>query len=156
MTQAKPTPLPGDEWFAKPGRYIEEDRGHSTPCWIWQASLKFGYGQVMISTPSGKVLRRAHRVYYERANGPLDASARIELHHECGIRSCVNPAHLTPLTPLDHARRHPNKGRRLTAEQVVEIRASSESGSTLAARFGVNQSTIVRIKQRRTYAEVAA
>lgn len=30
----------------------------------------------------------------------------LEVHHECGVRRCVNPEHLVPLTRAEHAAVH--------------------------------------------------
>lgn len=46
-------------------------------------------------------------------------------------------------------------GGRLTAAQVEEIRASTERGGTLAARFGVAESTISRVRRNLAYVDPA-
>ena len=33
-------------------------------------------------------------------------AAGHHLHHECEVKACCNPDHLTPLTPEQHRRRH--------------------------------------------------
>lgn len=58
-------------------------------CWLWAGYLnKNGYGFFWTGTRKTS----AHRAAYERVHGPL--SAEMHVHHECGIRCCVNPAHL--------------------------------------------------------------
>jgi hypothetical protein len=47
---------------------------------------------------------RVHRWVYELLVGPIPKDHH--LHHECENTRCVNPEHLTPLTPGDHRRRH--------------------------------------------------
>src|SRR5688572_19678399 len=43
--------------------YIEEHRGYSSPCWIWQGHIgKTGYGKKSIG---GGIVRGSHIVYYE-------------------------------------------------------------------------------------------
>lgn len=77
----------------KPDRYRVEDRGYTTPCWIWNLAVNdSGYGVV---GQGGKMLR-AHRVYYEKACGPIPSG--LVLDHLCRVRSCVNPDHLEPVT----------------------------------------------------------
>lgn len=62
-------------------------------CWQWNAHRQTnGYAQFKIS---GRV-RLAHRVAYETLRGPIPDGAVID--HLCRNRSCVNPAHLEPVT----------------------------------------------------------
>ena len=66
-------------------------------CWVWQHSkTRQGYGQVTINT---RVLR-AHRVFYERFNGPIPTGAVV--HHTCHNRACVNPEHLEVMGWEEH------------------------------------------------------
>ena len=71
-------------------------------CWLWTAG-KFatGYGAISVANKT----RRAHRVVYEALVGPIPDGAM--LHHLCGVRECVNPSHLIPVTHLEHATHHP-------------------------------------------------
>jgi hypothetical protein len=55
----------------------------------------------------------AHRFAYETLVGPIHDGH--VLHHTCERPGCVNPAHLMPLTPGEHAQEHA----RLRAEQEV-------------------------------------
>jgi hypothetical protein len=80
-------------------RWVEEDRGFETPCWIWQLGVDtHGYGKVR-----GERLK-AHRVAYEDAVGPIPAGH--EVHHRCEQKTCVRPGHLQPLTPEAHGQLH--------------------------------------------------
>ena len=80
--------------------YVEEDRGHETPCWVWQRSReRCGYGHVR---KDGRLVP-AHRVYYERQVGPIPEG--LELDHLCRVRACVNPDHLEPVTMQENRRR---------------------------------------------------
>lgn len=93
--------MPGHFGRKSPAEYVAEDRGYSSPCWIWRRKVtKKGYGLVK----DGKRERHAHRVVYERTHEPLDP--HIELHHLCRNRGCVNPAHLEPLTKAAHLALH--------------------------------------------------
>ena len=76
-------------------RYVEEDRGYDSRCWIWQRHIFDGYGR-----DGG---RHAHREVYQELCGEIPDGH--ELHHLCGNTSCVNPSHLLPVTRQEHARR---------------------------------------------------
>lgn len=67
-----------------------EQRVHRTDtCWVWTGrKTEDGYG---LFHQDGKQ-RRAHRVAYERAHGPIPEGALID--HICRTRDCVNPEHL--------------------------------------------------------------
>jgi DNA-binding XRE family transcriptional regulator len=78
---------------------------------------------------------------YEQEVGPIPDS--LELDHLCRQPSCVNPAHLEPVTAATNSRRG---FARLSADDVAEIRRTYAAGSTtqrsIAERFGVSQQTI--------------
>ena len=59
-------------------------------CWFWAGPIrKTGYGVFGRSS--------AHRVAYELAVGPIPGGLVID--HLCRVPSCVNPAHMEPVTP---------------------------------------------------------
>lgn len=88
--------FPYREWSE--ALYVISDQGYESPCWLWQALIdRTGYGRF-----GSRGL--AHRFAYEKFVGPIPEG--FHLHHECHVRSCVNPAHLTPLSPSDHLRGH--------------------------------------------------
>lgn len=131
--------------------YAEEDRGHMTPCWVWQRGLdKYGYGHVWAD---GKK-QKAHRFYFERERGPIPNG--LQLDHLCRTRACVNPDHLEPVTNKQNARRGRNT--KLTVDQVAEIKArmAHEPQPDLAAEFGVSTTTISKIKRGGSWADVPA
>jgi hypothetical protein len=74
-------------------------------CWVWTGACNSrGYGHFMVKTRGVGKNHLAHRAVYEFVVGVVPA--RHHLHHRCGTRACVNPAHLEPLTPLQHGERH--------------------------------------------------
>lgn len=70
-------------------------------CWFWTSTRgENGYGQFTLRTG---VVRRAHRIAYELAVGPIPDG--LEIDHLCRVRACVNPAHLEPVTRQENIRR---------------------------------------------------
>ncbi len=66
-------------------------------CILWQGRIgNHGYGVV-----GGRL---AHRIAYEEVHGQIPRGHQI--HHTCGTRPCVNPAHLVALTPMQHNAAH--------------------------------------------------
>jgi len=122
-------------------RYTVEDRGYETPCWIWQGTVdaKKGYGSIKID---GKMLK-VHRVMYEREVGPIPEG--MELDHRCKVRSCMNPAHLEPVTGLTNIRRGSHV--KLTDADLAEIAAMSGRFVTrdVMLRYGVSRYTAWRV-----------
>ncbi len=77
-----------------------EDRGHSSPCWIWQGVTQSGgYGTAAHHGWRGM----AHRLYYEAYKGGIPDG--MDIDHLCRERSCVNPDHLEPVTHLENCLR---------------------------------------------------
>jgi hypothetical protein len=74
-------------------RYVVQDCGYATPCWVWQLFRHSnGYGGEQVDGRSCL----AHVVSYERHVGPVPED--LQLDHLCRVRACVNPAHLEPVT----------------------------------------------------------
>lgn len=84
-------------------RYVVEDRGYSTPCWIWLGKPDhLGYGRVTFRG----VRKTAHRFFYEMRNGPIPEG--LEPDHLCRVRACVNPDHIEAVTHTENMRRSLN------------------------------------------------
>lgn len=146
-------------------------------CWLWTAyRSKAGYGRFGFSIhPQGQSHIKswkscfAHRYSWQFHNGPIPPGLNV-LHH-CDTPACVNPEHLFLGTQKDNADDMMAKGRgngqlptgenhpdaKLSVEQVLEVRSLAEAGWSIRAlgrRFGVNSSTIVRIKNRQLWRQV--
>lgn len=68
-----------------------------TGCRIWTAAkTQTGYGAVRWKEKHYK----AHRLAWEGAYGDIEPGTVI--HHKCGVRLCVNLAHLQAVTPADN------------------------------------------------------
>lgn len=70
-------------------------------CWEYKHT-QGGYGR-------HHVVGTVHRFVYETLIGPIPDGH--VLHHECENKACVNPGHLTPMTPGDHSREHARRRR---------------------------------------------
>jgi hypothetical protein len=69
-----------------------------TGCRLWTAAKsETGYGVVRWENKQ----YRAHRLAWEAAYGPIPAGSVI--HHRCGVRLCVNLAHLQAVTPQENS-----------------------------------------------------
>jgi hypothetical protein len=80
-------------------RFLAKRRRMLSGCWEWSGVKRGGYGQMRID---GCTLT-AHRVGYELLVGPVPEG--LDLDHLCRNRSCVNPAHLEPVTRSENVRR---------------------------------------------------
>lgn len=128
-------------------------------CWLWDGSTNWkGYGTFRLR---GRCTT-AQRVSYELYRAPIPDGMFVL--HKCDIRPCVNPDHLFLGTHADNMADMLAKGRgakgelsgaaKLTAADVLTIRASSETGGALASRFGVAKSLIRQIRHRRVWAHI--
>lgn len=90
----------------------------STGCWLWTGPLfKHGYGRLCCNKARGR--RRgtefAHRIAYEALIGPVPPGLELD-HFRCDRRSCVNPAHLRPVTHRENVLR----GRTFTSANAAK------------------------------------
>ena len=115
-----------------PRKYTDAERvaafwakvNKSEGCWEWTGARQpAGYGTV-------RVLNRtclAHRVAYESLVGPIPDG--LHLDHLCRNPSCVNPAHLEPVTNRENITRglcavrgtHCKRGHEFTPENTYNV-----------------------------------
>lgn len=130
-------------------RYVKTLGG----CWEWKGTKnEYGYGIFLLP---GEKSSRAHRVMYERVNGPIPNN--LVVMHICDNPSCVNPDHLRLGTKADNNKDRiekrrgkynmDRKGCRLTVEQVKDIIVDERKQKDIADSYGVNPSHISRIKR---------
>lgn len=144
--------IQGHNGRKSPIDYLEQDLGHSTPCWIWQQGvISTGYG--LLRNPNTREKTLAHRYYYEQKYGLIPKS--VQLDHLCRNRTCVNPDHIELVTPAVNVRR--GLAAKLTPEKAREIRRLHGQGLSyqqIATRFKVHKETIAAVVKRRTWRDV--
>lgn len=75
-------------------------RDEDTGCVLFSGYLdRQGYGRILHGDEKQLVHRVAHEIYI----GPIPDGYQVD--HLCGVRHCVNPAHLEAVTPLVNTRR---------------------------------------------------
>jgi hypothetical protein len=121
-------------------------------CWKWLKCLSpEGYGRYL----KGKGNQYSHRVYYEKAHGPIPKG--MDLDHLCRNPFCVNPDHLEPVSHKENVRR--GKATRLNARMVAEMKRRRSEGETyrsLAESFGVTLGYVCEIMKGRYWPDVPA
>lgn len=144
--------------------WVKVDKsGGPQACWPWIGSrTPDGYGKF-----SWREIRTspliAARVAFYLTNGRWPG----ETLHECDNPPCVNPAHLRDGTHRENAQEAAERGgkwhamangsRKLTTEDVLEIRAALRSGETrrsIAARYNVSASNIGYIQRGQSWTTV--
>ena len=117
----------------------------------WETTLRgnsFGYARIRLDDKSRMFI---HRLSWEAHNAePIPDG--MSVLHKCDNPKCFNPNHLFLGSQTDNMRDKMNKGRgnhrfKLTPEQRVLIRHSTEDNNTLSRRFGVTPRRIAQLKQ---------
>jgi hypothetical protein len=136
--------------------WVKVRKGPRNECWPWQGSIACsGYGTF--------VARRkrllAHRYAYVAAKGPI--APGLLVLHSCDNPACVNPRHLRAGSAAENAADRVKRNRAQCGERhyaailseadVIAIRASRDTRSVLAKRYGVGHRTIGQIKRNESW-----
>jgi hypothetical protein len=121
-------------------------------CWPWRGPVdSSGYGAVSAPysrTNPRRITKRAHRVSYEMAHGPIPDG--LVIRHKCDNPVCVSPYHLEVGTYADNARDHTLRGKphqRVSANQIIEMRIRYTRGESIvwiASKMGLSYQTVHR------------
>lgn len=140
--------------------HVVEDRGHDTPCWIWQGGQQGqGYGRMSVNRRNVP----AHRAYYEQQVGPIPEG--LTLDHLCRIPGCVNPSHLEPVTITENRRRAVTtilcRADVVTIKREIQEALAANGGRVpdgmyvrMANRYGVAKGTIRSIRKGGSWRDV--
>ena len=158
-------PLAGGIFHGEPLKFVETAVQAKTKlCILWPFGKNTdGYGVVW----DGTRVRSASSLVCERTHGPRPP--RHEASHSCGIRHCVNPAHLRWDThkgnmddrerhgTVPHTRGEDQGSAKLTEAVVRAIRADNRQTRQvdLAKKYGVGQATISRVLLRLSWGHVS-
>lgn len=132
-----------------------------TNCWLWNRYVQsLGYGQAEVC---GKIWL-AHRLSWTVYRGVIPAGLLVL--HRCDTPLCVNPQHLFLGTHQDNTDDRVAKGRfkrgphvnketkprlrKVTDDQVREIRSGRDSDAGYALRYGLGRTTVCDIRNRKT------
>ena len=95
----------------------------------------------------------AHRIICKKFHGERP-SDKHEVAHGCGNDLCINPRHLRWATPVENnadKADHGTQPTKLTRDQVIAIRASSDTCTRLSDAYGVSRSTISNVRTRKVW-----
>ncbi len=139
--------------------HIEPDP--NSGCWLWsRAENGMGYGVIRIDHKN----HLTHRLSWTLHRGSIPP--RLCVLHRCDTPACCNPDHLFLGTKSDNmadmiAKKRDRKAlgekaskAKLTAVDVLAIRASDEWPRFLAARYGVSRHSIWLIQARRSWRHI--
>ena len=126
-------------------------------CWLFFGCCdENGYGRIRV----GDHKERAHRISYERHNGPIASWAHIR--HKCDNPPCINPEHLVSGTAFDNivykvTRNRQARGEmlpchKLTEADVMSIYTDDRTQRIIAKEYGVTHGVIGRIKRGKKWA----
>lgn len=148
---------------------------HDTGCWHWRLSFAQGSPKVHFCFGDKRLGMRGRRAALTIARGRmLPRKLQVWATDDCESDDCVNPAHCRSGTRAQHgaymrrtgrsktaaktasALKAAERLRKLTLEQVREIRDSSETVDALAHRMGVSRYAVWCARVGKTWRDTAA
>ncbi len=130
-------------------------------CWLWIGAIgSTGYGHLRVNR---KVVT-ASRLSWTLHRGEIPDSLCVL--HKCDVPSCVNPDHLYLGTVARNNQDSRERGQwypllgekhgmsKLTEDDVLSIRASSETPTILSKRFNISPLTVWEIRIRKRWKHI--
>jgi hypothetical protein len=148
--------------------WAKVDKTSSTAgCWLWTGAKQGGrrgkYGAFQMGW---KIQKRAHRLSFEIANGPIPDGMMV--CHSCDTPLCVNPAHLFLGTAKDNVDDMSAKNRKvnsigekngaskLTADAARSIYTDPRTNREIAQDYNISSELISQIRHRKIWADATA
>jgi hypothetical protein len=119
-------------------------------CWPWIGGTIGGYGSYKIGSVKDGSRRNeySHRISCQLAHGAIPAGSHVL--HACDFKLCCNPAHLEVGTcsknHKDAWARGLRRGPKLSADDVVAIRASSKRNKDIAVKYDIHPRYVSEIR----------
>ena len=130
--------------------------GEPIDCWQWTGRTTADYGTIYIGARKNVF---AHRFAWIATNGDIPKGSGHHgtcVCHRCDNKLCVNPAHLFLGSVAENNRDMASKGRQARGERngfakldtktVLAIAADSTSSTVLGKQYGIDPSTVRRIR----------
>jgi hypothetical protein len=117
-------------------------------CWLWTGCKQ---GTYPVFWYRGRQIL-SHKLAYMFYNGEIPLG--LIIRHKCKSKLCVNPTHLETGTYKQNSMDRFRDGtinNKVTAEQVLAIRASDKTQKELAQLYNVTTSNINYILKRRSW-----
>lgn len=119
-------------------------------------SKRFGYKVITLCKDRKAKIHRIHRLVLRAFRG----DSTLSVNHKDFDRGNNNLSNLEYITAKENTRhavlagRHPTAKRKLTHEQIREIRSSDECPKVLGHRYGISYTSIYGIRSRKAYTDV--
>lgn len=137
------------------------DRRDPVDCWPWLGATHTCNTEYTPMTYGSFGSVNAHRIAFILGNGHQPATGNV-VRHTCDNPMCCNPSHLEEGTRGDNQRDmqvrlrsgvlgEKNPKAKLTTEQVLEIRASTENDKALGEKYDVWPTTIYQARAGRKW-----